>query len=112
MKKYAYLLFLALLIALLSSCTGNLSEKKKENEKISSFKDEVFDLSPDIRAVEGTVDPSWIVIYVYTDYLEIDEDDLKETVVKIAIEHDLADTDDYKVEIRDIDEAVQRYDDV
>lgn len=108
MKRLACILIAFALLSL-SACSSKERERIKKNDRFCEFQDEVFDLSPDIRAVEETVDTSWIVIYVYSDHLELTEEELKETIERIAIEHDIADTDSYNIEIRDIEEAVQRY---
>lgn len=83
------------LSAQVCSCSNNSDKEIEERAKISRIQQGVYQLSDNIRFVDiASGDTPIIYVYVYEEYIELDEDNLREQVSTITYEQELINSDD------------------
>lgn len=107
-KIHCVVLIVVLMFMNLSCSDKQTNHSDRDLDLIWQFQNDVFDLSSDIRAVEVKGDPSCIDVYVYTQYLNYEEEDLIVIIDKIAKEYELSDNNSYEINILDISTAPER----
>ena len=107
-KSVCIIMIMMILISLLSCSNNKADHQGRDWNAIWEFQEAVYNLSPEIRAVEVKGDASYIDVYVYSQYLDIEEGELNAKVEDIAIEHELSDKGDYRINILDISMAPER----
>ena len=99
------LLTCLIIIAVGSSLFGCSHENSRVDEKvkIAQVQEAVFELSDNIRDVEIEMSSlHQIQVYVYSDSIEMSEDELIVKVEEIADEFDQNEDDEYIVDVEDI----------
>lgn len=75
--------------------SNNSDKEIEERAKISRIQQGVYQLSDNIRFVDiASGDTPIIYVYVYEEYIELDEDNLRKQVSTITYEQELINSDD------------------
>lgn len=99
-KQYISFLCIAIVVGSLCSCSSDNSVS------VNDFQLEVYDISDDIRAVLPSDDGSKISLYVYSDELDFDYEDLSDRVAVIATNYNLSENNEFSIVIYDISEYI------
>jgi len=102
MKRIMACLTIMVSVAFISGCNSQANI----HANIAKFQQDAYELSDEIRYVGLSPNYSEIYIYVYSDYLDRDYDQLCDSVAMFAYENELREDNVYTINIYDVHESL------